>query len=179
VDLVVVDVSFISIRLILPVIPPLLSPRRGGIIALVKPQFEVGRGKVGKGGIVRSQQLRLEAVFGIGSFAMNEGLGVIGVTSSPITGAEGNREYFIHLSVEPGGLTQGSWRRIIELTHEEEERTRFGIIKRQPAMASESSAPIACSGNGTFMAPVSRQPRWRIFRESGRGLDRDIAPRQA
>lgn len=107
ISLAVVDVSFISLKLILPVIPPLLSPRSGGIIALVKPQFEVGRGKVGKGGIVRSPRLRFEAVTGVALFAINEGLGVIGCAASPIAGAEGNQEYFIHLSVTPGGLTQG------------------------------------------------------------------------
>jgi len=122
-DLAVVDVSFISLKLILPVLPPLLLPGRGGIIALVKPQFEVGRGKVGKGGIVRSARLRYEAVAGIGAFAIDAGLGVLGVAASPITGAEGNCEYFIHLSVAPGGLTQGELEKhVIDLTHAEEER---------------------------------------------------------
>ena len=122
-DLAVVDVSFISLRLILPVIPPLLAPRSGGIIALVKPQFEAGRGKVGKGGIVKSPQVRFEALHGIGSFALEAGLSVIGCARSSIAGAEGNQEYFIHLSVDPGGLTQGELEKhVIELTHEEEDR---------------------------------------------------------
>ena len=122
IDLAVVDVSFISLRMILPVIPPLLDARTGRIIALVKPQFEVGRGKVGKGGIVRSPQLRFEALSGIGSFAREEQLGVIGCARASIAGAEGNQEYFIHLSVEPGGLTQEELEQhVSELTREEEQ----------------------------------------------------------
>jgi 23S rRNA (cytidine1920-2'-O)/16S rRNA (cytidine1409-2'-O)-methyltransferase len=93
-DLVVIDTSFISLRLVLPAVMKLAA---GGadIIALVKPQFEVGRGRVGKGGIVRDEALRTEAVGAIVEFARNAGLEVEGTLESPIAGAKGNREYLV------------------------------------------------------------------------------------
>jgi 23S rRNA (cytidine1920-2'-O)/16S rRNA (cytidine1409-2'-O)-methyltransferase len=109
-DLAVIDVSFISLKLVLPRIAPLLDERApgaaaGSIVALVKPQFEVGRGKVGRGGIVRGRSLRREALAGIATFALSMGLGVSGMIRSPITGAEGNIEYFVLLHLSAGGLT--------------------------------------------------------------------------
>jgi 23S rRNA (cytidine1920-2'-O)/16S rRNA (cytidine1409-2'-O)-methyltransferase len=101
-DLVVIDVSFISLRLILPVVPALLSPG-GAIVALVKPQFEVGRKDVGRGGIVREPRLHLAAVASVAAAAQALGLAVLGGCPSPITGAEGNREFFLHL--KPGAAT--------------------------------------------------------------------------
>jgi 23S rRNA (cytidine1920-2'-O)/16S rRNA (cytidine1409-2'-O)-methyltransferase len=95
-DLVVIDVSFISLRLILPVVPPRLAPR-GDVLALVKPQFEVGRGEVGRGGIVRAPRLHRAALESVAAAAREAGLGVAGGCPSPITGAEGNREFFLHL----------------------------------------------------------------------------------
>jgi len=95
-DLVVIDVSFISLRLILPVVPPRLSPQ-GDVLALVKPQFEVGRDDVGRGGIVRDPRLHRAALESVAAAARAAGLGVAGGCPSPITGAEGNREFFLHL----------------------------------------------------------------------------------
>jgi 23S rRNA (cytidine1920-2'-O)/16S rRNA (cytidine1409-2'-O)-methyltransferase len=89
--LVTIDVSFISLRLVLPAILALAVPE-AEIIALIKPQFEVGKGNVGKGGIVRDEALRREAVEGILGFARGLGLEVIGTIESPIEGAKGNRE---------------------------------------------------------------------------------------
>ena len=109
IDMAVVDVSFISLRLVLPRLPPLLRtdrPGSGVILALIKPQFEVGRGQVGRGGIVRDADLRLTAVEGIAEFATAQGLAVRGLAASRLAGAEGNREYFAHLSVRDGGLTR-------------------------------------------------------------------------
>lgn len=97
-DLVVVDVSFISLKMILPVIPPLLHPK-GRVMALIKPQFEVGKGKVGKGGVVRDEKLRLEAVDVIKNFAQETGFRVPGVFQSPLKGPAGNIEYFIFLQL--------------------------------------------------------------------------------
>ena len=91
-ELVTIDTSFISLRLVIPAVLPLIAPR-SEIVALIKPQFEVGKGKVGKGGIVRDEKLRREAVAGIVEFAESIGLEVIGTIESPIEGAAGNREY--------------------------------------------------------------------------------------
>ena len=91
--LAVTDVSFISLRLILPPIVDVLAPG-GEIVALIKPQFEVGKGKA-PGGLVRDEKLRLEARDGIVAFAKTElGLELLGLEESPIRGKEmGNIEY--------------------------------------------------------------------------------------
>jgi 23S rRNA (cytidine1920-2'-O)/16S rRNA (cytidine1409-2'-O)-methyltransferase len=91
-DLVVMDVSFISVTKVLPAIVSLLAPN-GSIITLIKPQFEVGRGEVGGGGVVRDQAKRLRVVEEVNSAAHGLGLEVIKVIESPITGAEGNVEF--------------------------------------------------------------------------------------
>ena len=91
-DLAVCDVSFISLRLILPALPPLLK-RPAHIITLIKPQFEVGREEVGKGGIVRDEAAQLRVVGEITTFAATVGLQARGVTDSPILGQDGNREF--------------------------------------------------------------------------------------
>ncbi len=96
VTLAVVDVSFISLRHILPVLPLFLAPG-AGVLPLVKPQFEVGKGRVGKGGVVRDDALRREAVDGIAAFARETGYEVIGETESRVSGPKGNREVFLHL----------------------------------------------------------------------------------
>ena len=91
-DIAVMDVSFISQTLILPAIPPLLRDR-GELISLIKPQFEVGRSDVGKGGIVRSAAARERAVKNVRSVADAVGFDCLGVITSPITGGDGNTEY--------------------------------------------------------------------------------------
>ena len=95
-DVVTVDVSFISLRHILPVLPPLLAPS-GSIIVLVKPQFEAGRDEVGAGGIVRDPVVHARVVDEVTSAAHQVGLVRAGVEPSPITGAEGNREFLMRL----------------------------------------------------------------------------------
>ncbi len=92
----VVDVSFISLRLVLPVLPALLQPG-AAVVALVKPQFEVGRAKVGKGGIVRDQADRQLALDEVKAAAGNLGYQVLGETTSPITGGKGNVEFLLYL----------------------------------------------------------------------------------
>jgi 23S rRNA (cytidine1920-2'-O)/16S rRNA (cytidine1409-2'-O)-methyltransferase len=96
VDIVTIDVSFISLRQILPAVPPLLAPN-ADVIALVKPQFEAGRSEVGKGGIVRDEAVRSRAVEAVVDAALGLGLTRAGLSESPITGMEGNREYLLHL----------------------------------------------------------------------------------
>jgi 23S rRNA (cytidine1920-2'-O)/16S rRNA (cytidine1409-2'-O)-methyltransferase len=91
-DLIVIDVSFISVTKILPALPDLL--REGGrIVALIKPQFEVGKGEVGKGGVVREPEKQERVVSEVNGFAEGLGLRLAGTIDSPITGAEGNREF--------------------------------------------------------------------------------------
>jgi 23S rRNA (cytidine1920-2'-O)/16S rRNA (cytidine1409-2'-O)-methyltransferase len=95
IDLAVCDVSFISATLILPVMAKVLKPETGRIVVLVKPQFEVGRGQVGKGGIVRDPALHEEACAKIRACA--EALGFdTQLTESPIAGAEGNKEFLLY-----------------------------------------------------------------------------------
>lgn len=91
-DLAAIDVSFISVAKILPAIVPLLR-EQGSIVTLIKPQFEVGRGEVGSGGIVRDAEKRWRAVEQVNRFASGVGLEVVNVIESPIQGAEGNVEY--------------------------------------------------------------------------------------
>jgi 23S rRNA (cytidine1920-2'-O)/16S rRNA (cytidine1409-2'-O)-methyltransferase len=91
VDLVVADVSFISLRLVLPSALPFLKPR-GALLCLVKPQFEVGRGEVGKGGVVRDEEKRRAAIEGVASAVAELGLEVVGWIDSPIAGPAGNLE---------------------------------------------------------------------------------------
>jgi len=99
-DIVTIDVSFISLRHILPVVPALLAPD-GDVVALVKPQFEAGRSEVGKGGIVRSDDVRRRVVDDVAAAADALGLGRVAEVDSPIAGAEGNREILLHLRRRP------------------------------------------------------------------------------
>jgi 23S rRNA (cytidine1920-2'-O)/16S rRNA (cytidine1409-2'-O)-methyltransferase len=91
-DLIVMDVSFISVKKILPALPPLLN-ETGKIITLIKPQFEVGRGEVGKGGIVREPEKHERVILEINLFAEKCGLESSGLIESPILGADGNKEF--------------------------------------------------------------------------------------
>jgi len=103
VDLVVVDASFISLRLLLPKVWELLVPA-GDAVVLVKPQFEVGRGQVGKGGVVRDPALREDALNAVLDSAREIGFAVVGTLESPVPGAKrGNVEYLAHLRRDGGG----------------------------------------------------------------------------
>ncbi|HEY7789984.1 MAG TPA: TlyA family RNA methyltransferase [Vicinamibacterales bacterium] len=96
VDLVTIDVSFISLRLIFPVLPPLLNPG-ADVIALVKPQFEAGREAVGHGGVVRDPDVHQQVLEDVTAAASQAGFARVGLTPSPITGAHGNQEFLVHL----------------------------------------------------------------------------------
>jgi 23S rRNA (cytidine1920-2'-O)/16S rRNA (cytidine1409-2'-O)-methyltransferase len=98
--IVTIDVSFISLRHILPVVPPLLIPG-AEIVALVKPQFESQRQEVGKGGIVRDPGIHVRVVEEVTAAADALGLTRAGLVESPITGMEGNREFLLHLTSRP------------------------------------------------------------------------------
>ena len=95
-DLVTIDASFISLKLVLPPVIELAAPRCD-IIALIKPQFEVGKGKVGKGGVVRDEAQRQQVIADVTGFAAGLGLAVKGVVNSPVTGPAGNQEYLAWL----------------------------------------------------------------------------------
>lgn len=97
--LVVIDVSFISLKLVLPAIARLMKVG-GDAIALVKPQFEVGRGNVGKRGIVRDPKLWDQAVHDVIHAAHDEGFTFVAQCDSPILGSDGNREFLIHLRIQ-------------------------------------------------------------------------------
>jgi len=100
-DLATIDVSFISLRLVLPVVRRLLAPP-ADVVALVKPQFEVGRGAVGKGGVVRDPALHRSVLESLAATAADLGLFVWGLTASPLLGPMGNREFWLHLRPEVG-----------------------------------------------------------------------------
>jgi 23S rRNA (cytidine1920-2'-O)/16S rRNA (cytidine1409-2'-O)-methyltransferase len=96
VELTVADLSFISLRLVLPALAACTAPE-GDLVPMVKPQFEVGRERVGAGGVVRDPALRAEAVLDVAAAAAAHGLGVAGVTESPLPGPSGNVEFFLWL----------------------------------------------------------------------------------
>jgi 23S rRNA (cytidine1920-2'-O)/16S rRNA (cytidine1409-2'-O)-methyltransferase len=98
-DVVVADLSFISLGLVLPALLSCASPR-ADVLPMVKPQFEVGRGRLGSGGVVRDAQLRVRAVLGVAGNARQQGWGVVAVTASPLPGPSGNVEYFLHLRTD-------------------------------------------------------------------------------
>ena len=101
VDLSVVDVSFISLRIVLPAIRDLLSPE-GQVLCLIKPQFEAGREKVGKKGVVRDPAVHLEVLEQFAALAKSLGFTIRNMTYSPVKGPEGNIEFLSHLSLVPG-----------------------------------------------------------------------------
>lgn len=119
-----VDVSFISLTIILPAVRPLLA-EHGQAVCLIKPQFEAGREKVGKKGVVRDQAVHREVIEKIRDFALENGFSVLGLTYSPVKGPEGNIEYLIYLerSDEPI-LTPGvpDAKQVVEDSHKELDR---------------------------------------------------------
>lgn len=112
-DLVVADLSFISLTQVIPALRALATPE-ADVILLIKPQFEVGRGGI-REGIVRDAHLREDAVERVLWAAFDAGLGVAGLIESPIAGSHGNREYLVHLS--PTGTHPTNWLdRVTEIT---------------------------------------------------------------
>ncbi|KJU86355.1 hemolysin TlyA family protein [Candidatus Magnetobacterium bavaricum] len=97
IDISVVDVSFISLKIVIPAVLKFLG-LRGKLVCLIKPQFEVGKGAVGKGGIVREEEKRIQVVQDLEAFIADIGLDVKGVCQSPIQGQKGNTEYLLYAS---------------------------------------------------------------------------------
>ena len=117
VDLVVADLSFISLSTVLPALTTCAGPY-ADIVPMVKPQFEVGRGLVGPGGVVRDPQLRAAAVLAVARGAAELGWGAVAVTASPLPGPSGNVEYFLWLRAQPptamtGAALEGEVRRAV------------------------------------------------------------------
>jgi len=95
VDLVTIDASFISLKLVIPAAVKFLG-KGGLLLALIKPQFEVGKGEVGKGGVVRQPTLQQKVQEDLAVFLHDQGMEVMGTVVSPLLGPKGNREFFIH-----------------------------------------------------------------------------------
>jgi 23S rRNA (cytidine1920-2'-O)/16S rRNA (cytidine1409-2'-O)-methyltransferase len=113
VDLVVADLSFISLTLVLAPLAGCAKPD-ADLVVMVKPQFEVGRERVGRGGVVRDPRLRAEAVRSVAAAAADLGLGVRGVTASPLPGPSGNVEYFLWLRAGAPALDPAAADRAVE-----------------------------------------------------------------
>lgn len=107
VDLVVADLSFISLGTVLPALTSCAAPE-ADIVPMVKPQFEVGRHRVGSGGVVSDPQLRAEAVLAVADRAGQLGWQTVGVTASPLPGPSGNVEYFLWLRARTDHPLQGA-----------------------------------------------------------------------
>ena len=106
IDIAVVDVSFISLRKVVPVVKDIIEPT-GDILVLVKPQFEAGRGLVEKGGVVRDPNVHIDVLHGLIEFIVELGLFIMAISFSPIRGAAGNLEFFIWIKYD--GVNQQNW----------------------------------------------------------------------
>ncbi|GAB3804259.1 TlyA family RNA methyltransferase [Micromonospora zhanjiangensis] len=112
VGLTVADLSFISLRLVLPALAGCTSPD-GDLVLMVKPQFEVGRDRVGAGGVVRDPALRAEAVLAVAAAAATLGLGLAGVAASPLPGPSGNVEFFVWLRGDASAADEARVRAVV------------------------------------------------------------------
>ncbi|RYG74648.1 TlyA family RNA methyltransferase [Lentibacillus lipolyticus] len=112
-DIAAIDVSFISLKLILPVLKQLLKPN-SDIVALIKPQFEAGRDQVAKKGIVYDKQVHLKVLENVIGFAQQEGYQLLDLTHSPITGGDGNIEFLAHLGWEKSAASHQTHTSLVE-----------------------------------------------------------------
>ena len=119
IDMASIDVSFISLKLVLPAAYNLLSDD-GEIVALIKPQFEAGKGQVGKKGVVKDKNIHFEVIRTVLDFASENGLSVLGLSYSPIKGPEGNIEYltYIKKSAKPVNVSDEEILNIVSASHE-------------------------------------------------------------
>lgn len=115
-DFASIDVSFISLKLILPALRPLMKDS-GQVAALIKPQFEAGREKVGKKGVVRDPAVHLEVLEQFLNHARESGFTVKGIDFSPIRGPEGNIEYLGYLCAQPGETECGNLEELVKRSH--------------------------------------------------------------
>lgn len=117
IDIAVMDLSFISIKLVLPAVCALLK-EGADIMCLIKPQFEAGREDVGKKGVVRDKVVHLSVIESVLQFAASAGLTVIGLDYSPIKGPEGNREYLCYMKKGSFDAPEIDARAVVEASHE-------------------------------------------------------------
>lgn len=115
-DLSVIDVSFISLKIVLPTIKNLLKPT-GQVLCLIKPQFEAGKEKVGKKGVVRDKATHKEVLDNFVSLAKELSFQILGLTFSPVKGPEGNIEFLGHLSLEAGEGIAPDTAKVVEDAH--------------------------------------------------------------
>ena len=116
-DLSVVDVSLISLRLVLPAVQKLLKPT-GQVLCLIKPQFEAGKDKVGKKGVVREKSTHVEVLEQFLGLADELGFTVRNLTFSPVKGPEGNIEFLGHLSMQPADVERPDVAALVDAAHE-------------------------------------------------------------
>ncbi len=117
-DLSVVDVSFISLRIVLPVIKTFLKPQSGQVLCLIKPQFEAGKEKVGKKGVVRDPEIHKEVLDSFVELTQQIGMTILGLTFSPVKGPEGNIEFLAHLTLEDKPGIQTDTAQVVAQAHE-------------------------------------------------------------
>ncbi len=117
-DLSVVDVSFISLRIVLPVIKTFLKPKQGQVLCLIKPQFEAGREKVGKKGVVRDPAVHKEVLDDFVALTEEIGFTILGLTFSPVKGPEGNIEFLGHLALREADGIKPDTAELVRQAHE-------------------------------------------------------------
>lgn len=117
-DLSVIDVSFISLKIVLPAIKNLLKPDQGQVLCLIKPQFEAGKEKVGKKGVVREPETHKEVLDSFVELARNLDFSIRGMTFSPVKGPEGNIEFLAHLTLEDLPDIQPNTASVVAQAHE-------------------------------------------------------------
>lgn len=117
-DLSVVDVSFISLKIVLPVIKTFLKHDSGQVLCLIKPQFEAGKEKVGKKGVVRDPAVHKEVLDDFVALTKNIGFTILGLTFSPVKGPEGNIEFLAHLTLADGAGMEPDTADVVAQAHE-------------------------------------------------------------
>ncbi len=117
-DLSVVDVSFISLKIVLPVIKTFLKPKSGQVLCLIKPQFEAGKEKVGKKGVVRDPAVHKEVLDDFVALTKDIGFHILGLTFSPVKGPEGNIEFLAHLSLSGQKKMIPDTEKVVQDAHE-------------------------------------------------------------
>ena len=117
-DLSVIDVSFISLRIVLPVIKTFLKPKSGQVLCLIKPQFEAGKEKVGKKGVVRDPAVHQEVLDDFVALTKEVGFTILGLTFSPVKGPEGNIEFLAHLTLSDRPGIEPDTSKVVENAHQ-------------------------------------------------------------
>ena len=117
-DLSVIDVSFISLKIVLPVIKTFIKPGKGQVLCLIKPQFEAGKEKVGKKGVVRDPAVHKEVLDGFVELTKQVGFTILGLTFSPVKGPEGNIEFLAHLTLSDVPGTEPDTALLVQQAHQ-------------------------------------------------------------